>query len=110
MAYALWFRGIERLPVAQVSVLGLLSPIVATAAGFVVLGQTLTAAQLGGAALVLTAVWRGQRSAGAPEPHPAGAPVDLDPLGPEPAGVVGLVAGHEAAGGGHDAPPRLVAV
>jgi probable blue pigment (indigoidine) exporter len=110
VAYALWFRGIERLPVAQVSVLGLLSPIVATVAGFVVLGQTLTPTQLAGAALVLAAVWRGQRSPASPHPHPAGAPVDLDPLGAEPAGVLDLVPGHEAAGAGHDAPPRLVAV
>jgi probable blue pigment (indigoidine) exporter len=61
VAYALWFRGIERLPVARVSVLGLLSPVVATAAGFAVLHQSLTAAQLAGAALVLLAVWTGQR-------------------------------------------------
>jgi probable blue pigment (indigoidine) exporter len=61
VAYVLWFRGVEHLPVARVSVLGLLSPVVATAAGFVVLDQSLTAVQLVGAATVLAAVWTGQR-------------------------------------------------
>ena len=61
VSYLLWFRGVARLPVAQVSLLGLISPIVATTAGLVVLHQTLTPAQLLGAALVLTAIWIGQR-------------------------------------------------
>lgn len=61
VAYSLWFRGIERLPVARVSLLGLLSPIVATTAGWIVLGQTLTPVQGVGAALVLGALWLGQR-------------------------------------------------
>ena len=50
VSYAL-FR-IARLPVAQVSLLGLISPVVATTAGLVVLHQTLTPAQLLGAAVV----------------------------------------------------------
>lgn len=53
LAYALWFRGIERLPAARVSFLGLLSPVVAAALGWVVLGQALTGWQLAGAALAL---------------------------------------------------------
>ncbi|GJM37141.1 MAG: ABC transporter permease [Acidimicrobiales bacterium] len=61
VAYLVWFRGIARLPVAQVSLLGLASPAVATFAGFAVLGQTLTPVQLTGAGLVLTAIWIGQR-------------------------------------------------
>ena len=61
ISYLIWFRGVARLPVAQVSLLGLISPIVATVAGLVVLHQTLTPAQLLGAALVLTAIWIGQR-------------------------------------------------
>ena len=61
LAYSLWFRGIERLPVARVSLLGLLSPIVATTAGWLVLGQTLTPVQGAGAVLVLGALWLGQR-------------------------------------------------
>ncbi len=62
VAYSLWFRGIERLPVARVSLLGLLSPIVATATGWLVLDQRLTPLQLGGAALVLGALWLGQQT------------------------------------------------
>jgi probable blue pigment (indigoidine) exporter len=60
VAYSLWFRGIQLLPVAQVSILGLLSPLVATLAGWIVLGQTLSIGQLAGAGLVLGAVWLGQ--------------------------------------------------
>jgi probable blue pigment (indigoidine) exporter len=62
IAYALWFRGVSRLPVAQASLLGLLSPLVATLAGFVLLDQTLTPWQLVGAAVVGLAIWIGQRS------------------------------------------------
>jgi probable blue pigment (indigoidine) exporter len=61
ISYLLWFRGVARLPVAQVSLLGLVSPIVATTAGLVALGQTLAPAQMLGAALVLIAIWIGQR-------------------------------------------------
>jgi probable blue pigment (indigoidine) exporter len=67
VAYALWFRGIEHLPVARASVLGLLSPLVATLAGWAVLHQRLTPAQLAGAALVLGAVVVGQRTTSAGE-------------------------------------------
>ncbi len=55
-AYANWFAGIQRLPINIISFLGLLSPLVATIAGWAVLDQTLTATQLAGAALVLAAV------------------------------------------------------
>jgi probable blue pigment (indigoidine) exporter len=63
LAYALWFRGVGSLPVAQTSLLGLLSPVVATLAGWVHLGQRLTPVQLAGGSLVLAAVWAGQRRA-----------------------------------------------
>ncbi len=56
LAYANWFRGVERLPVAVSSLLGLLSPLVATVAGWALLGQSLTTVQLGGVVLVLLAV------------------------------------------------------
>lgn len=55
-AYANWFRGIQLLPINIVSFLGLLSPLVATIAGWLVLSETLTATQLAGAAFVLAAV------------------------------------------------------
>jgi len=63
----LWFRGIERLPVSQASLLALMSPVAATAAGWLIAHQTVTIPQITGAALVLTAVWLGQRS---PPPVP----------------------------------------
>ncbi|MFG2045388.1 EamA family transporter [Dactylosporangium sp. NPDC048998] len=55
-AYLLWFRGVTTLPPAQVTLLGLLSPVVAAALGWLALGQALSAGQLAGAALVLAAV------------------------------------------------------
>jgi probable blue pigment (indigoidine) exporter len=61
VAYQLWFRGIAKLPVAQVSLLGLLSPVVATLVGWLVSHHTLTLAQLAGGALVLLALCIGQR-------------------------------------------------
>lgn len=56
LAYANWFRGIQRLPVTVVSFLALLSPLVATLLGWVVLGETLSPLQLTGAGLVVSAV------------------------------------------------------
>lgn len=56
LAYALWFRGIDRLPVSALTFLGLLSPLVATGLGWLVLEQRLTAIQVVGAVLILTAV------------------------------------------------------
>jgi probable blue pigment (indigoidine) exporter len=62
VAYALWFRGIERLPATSVSLLGLTNPLVATLAGLVILGQTLTPGQLLGFAIALTGLIAGQRA------------------------------------------------
>ncbi|KFZ77361.1 ABC transporter permease [Amycolatopsis sp. MJM2582] len=56
LAYPLWFRGIDRLAPASVSLLTLTNPLVATAAGFLVLDQTLTGWQLTGFAVALTAL------------------------------------------------------
>lgn len=56
VAYSLWFRGIERLHVSALSFLVLLSPLVATALGWVVLDQSLTVGQATGAALIATTV------------------------------------------------------
>ncbi len=52
LAYALWFRGIEKLEAWQVSFLGLLSPVVAVFAGFLILGQTLSPVQVAGTVLI----------------------------------------------------------
>ncbi len=56
LAYVLWFRGVGRLPAPDVALLGLLSPVVAAALGWLVLAQELTPWQLVGAALVLGAL------------------------------------------------------
>jgi len=56
LAYANWFRGVQALPIAMTSFLALLSPLVATIAGWVVLNQALTPLQLVGAGLVAAAV------------------------------------------------------
>lgn len=60
VAYSLWFRGIRRLPVAQTTLLALLSPLVAAIVGVVALDQTLTLWQGVGVAMILVAVWLGQ--------------------------------------------------
>ncbi len=62
LAYSLWFRGVGRLPVARVSLLGLLSPVVAITLGWVIAGQAMTAVQLVGLLLVLAALLIGQTS------------------------------------------------
>jgi probable blue pigment (indigoidine) exporter len=56
IAYALWFRGIEKLNAGAVSCLGLMSPVVATMLGFVFLQQTFTPIQVIGMAIVLISV------------------------------------------------------
>ena len=64
VAYALWFRGIEKLKASAVSSLGLMSPVVATLIGFVLLHQTFTPIQLIGIAIVLMSVFIGQQTNG----------------------------------------------
>jgi len=66
-AYALWFRGIRILPPTSITFLGLLSPVVATALGWLVRGEALTPAQALGALVVLGSVV---------VPQLAGEPVD----------------------------------
>jgi len=56
LAYALWFRGIERLPAIMVSLLGFASPLTASLLGYLVLGQRLTPVQSVGAAAVIASV------------------------------------------------------
>ncbi|MEQ4723626.1 EamA family transporter [Nonomuraea sp. B19D2] len=56
LAYALWFRGLRLLTATKVTFLGLLSPVVATALGWLVLGQELAPAQALGAVVVLAAL------------------------------------------------------
>ncbi|NUQ39105.1 MAG: EamA family transporter [Caldilineales bacterium] len=61
LAYALWFRGIERLKAWQVSFLGLLSPIVAVFVGLLLLGQTLSPVQIAGSILIFCSLVIAQR-------------------------------------------------
>ncbi|MGW6174232.1 EamA family transporter [Arthrobacter sp. NPDC055138] len=53
LAYALWFRGLQLLPAFSASLLGLLSPVVATATGWLILHQQLSPGQTVGALLIL---------------------------------------------------------
>ncbi|MFG2820194.1 EamA family transporter [Kitasatospora sp. NPDC048365] len=74
-AYAIWFRGIARLPALAVSMLGFGSPLSATVLGYLVLDQTLTPLQLAGAAAVVTAVVLAQLRPRSTAPAPAEAPL-----------------------------------
>ncbi|MGI5339030.1 EamA family transporter [Streptomyces sp. CA-181903] len=53
LAYTLWFRGLRELPATDVTFLGLLSPLVATAIGLIAVGERLTALQSLGGLIVL---------------------------------------------------------
>ena len=59
LAYTLWFRGLHLLNAARVSLLSLLSPLVATVIGWAALGQGLTVVQVVGMALAFGAVLTG---------------------------------------------------
>jgi probable blue pigment (indigoidine) exporter len=61
LTYVLWFRGVARIAPSVVSTLGFLSPTTAVLLGWLVAGETLTAAQVAGIAIVLASVWLGQR-------------------------------------------------
>ncbi len=85
LTYFLWFRGIARLGPGRVSLLALLSPMVAVGIGWALLDQSLTLVQIFGAVVVLGSVAAGQsaplqqRVAAAPCPclgpgRPAGRP------------------------------------
>ena len=60
IAYTLWFRGIQRLPVIAPGLLALLSPIVATVLGTLVVGESFTHIQTIGVGLALSALVIGQ--------------------------------------------------
>lgn len=70
LTYIVWFRGVLRLEPSVVASLGFLSPTSAVLLGWIVLGQSLTAAQLAGIAAVLGSVWLGQRVQAAPASPP----------------------------------------
>lgn len=57
LAYALWFRGIARLPTVAVASLGLLSPLTAVLLGWLLLSQSLSGSAFAGLAIVLSSVF-----------------------------------------------------
>ena len=87
IAYTIWFWGLERLPAANASLLGLLSPLVATVVGWAALAQSLTAAQIAGMVLAFGAVVWGQRAV----------PEGPAPQGSAPAGSAQIPVLHDAA-------------
>lgn len=56
LAYALWFRGVARLPSVAVVSLGLLSPLTAVILGWVFLGQSVTGVSAIGFVMVLASI------------------------------------------------------
>ncbi len=81
LAYVMWFRGLEWLPAARVSFLGLLSPVVAAVAGWAALGQGLNGWQLLGVALALGGLLAAQRVPAARAPAVPRAPVGAPCVG-----------------------------
>ncbi len=78
LAHFLWFQGVSGLAPTRVTMLALLSPVVATIMGWIVLGQSLSEAQLAGAALVLGAVVLGAS-------RPSSADSEISTVRPAPA-------------------------
>lgn len=56
VAFLLWFQGIVRLPVQAPPLLGLAAPVTGAALGWIVLGQSLSPAQLVGFAVTVAAI------------------------------------------------------
>ncbi|WP_225769348.1 EamA family transporter [Inquilinus sp. Marseille-Q2685] len=63
LTYILWFRGLARIEPSAVASLGLLSPLVATWVGWLLLDQSLTPLQLGGFVVAIISLWLSQRAA-----------------------------------------------
>lgn len=86
IAYTLWFRGIQLLTPTEVTFLGLLSPLVATTLGWLVLDQRLTPVQIAGALTVLASVVTVQITGARPPATAPGRPTtsspDLSPARP----------------------------
>lgn len=79
VAYTLWFRGIQQLPVIAPGLLALLSPIVATVLGVLVAGESFTPVQAIGFVLTLGALVAGQVFArpARPAAEPRNRPADV---------------------------------
>ena len=59
MAYGVWFRGLQRLPVTSVGLVGLVNPVTGTLLGVLLAGEAFGVAQAVGTALVLAGVATG---------------------------------------------------
>ncbi|MFG2296226.1 EamA family transporter [Streptomyces sp. NPDC048603] len=82
-AYAVWFRGVERLPALAVSFLSFSSPLAATLLGWFVLDQSLSPLQLAGALTVVAAVVLAQPRPArrkAPQAEPESGPQAKEPV------------------------------
>ncbi|MEU9716941.1 EamA family transporter [Streptomyces sp. NPDC047976] len=81
IAYAIWFRGVQRLPALTVSFLSFGSPLTATLLGWFVLDQALSPLQILGALTVVASVVLAQprQAKQQPEPEPEPGP---DPVRP----------------------------
>jgi probable blue pigment (indigoidine) exporter len=76
LAYTLWFRGINALPVGSITFLSLLSPVVAVVSGWIFLRQSLSVGQIIGAAIIFGAILL---ALGRPADHATG-PESVRPL------------------------------
>jgi probable blue pigment (indigoidine) exporter len=79
LAYAVWFRGLRRLPAAAVSLVGLLNPVAGTVVGVALAGEAFGAVQALGMLMVLSGILAGQPAVAArlrrPTPVEPPAPV-----------------------------------
>jgi probable blue pigment (indigoidine) exporter len=66
LAYALWFRGVARLPTVAAASLGLLSPLTAVVLGWALLSQSVTGPALLGMVIVLASIFAVQWTATRP--------------------------------------------
>ena len=82
LAYALWFRGVHLLPTSSTAILGLLSPLVATAAGWALLDQALTPGQVLGAVIILATLTLSVRPPVRTRNHPGTKGSTTSPGGP----------------------------
>ncbi|OLF78310.1 ABC transporter permease [Maricaulis sp. W15] len=62
LTYWVWFRGLALIGPARATLLGFLSPMTAACLGWAVLGQSLSATQIGGMLVVLASLWLSQTS------------------------------------------------
>ena len=80
LAYTLWFRGINALPVGSITFLSLLSPVVAVLSGWVALQQTLSFGQIIGTAIIFAAILLALGRPAGQTPGPESSPQSVRPV------------------------------